>query len=76
MKTGCNAFKILYKNNAPFFLLVQPITLALVYAGTTLKDLSDITHGWHEVSLSRWVRAITSCLTTDKTLTVDWEYSS
>ncbi|KAL2922035.1 F-box/LRR-repeat protein 5 [Bienertia sinuspersici] len=36
---------------------ILPITLALVYAGTTLKDLSDISHGWREISPSRWVRA-------------------
>ncbi|CAD5311597.1 unnamed protein product [Arabidopsis thaliana] len=35
--------------------MMQPITFALVYVGTTLKDLSDITHGWHEVSVFRWV---------------------
>lgn len=38
------------------FLLAQPITLALVYVGTTLKDLSDVTHGWSEFSKTRWVR--------------------
>ena len=37
-------------------LLLQPITLALVYVGTTLKDLSDVTHGWGEFSKTRWVR--------------------
>lgn len=43
----------------PYFVplwLVQPITLALVYVGTTLKDLSDVTHGWNEFSPRRWVR--------------------
>lgn len=39
------------------FVLLQPITLALVYVGTTLKDLSDVTHGWSEFSKTRWVRA-------------------
>ncbi|KAL1216536.1 putative membrane protein [Cardamine amara subsp. amara] len=34
---------------------MMPITFALVYVGTTLKDLSDITHGWHEMSAFRWV---------------------
>ncbi|CAN1196245.1 TVP38/TMEM64 family membrane protein slr0305 [Linum perenne] len=34
---------------------VMPITFALVYVGTTLKDLSAITHGWHEASKMRWV---------------------
>lgn len=33
----------------------QPITFALVYVGTTLKDLSDVTHGWHEFSKTRLV---------------------
>lgn len=37
------------------WLGMMPITFALVYVGTTLKDLSDITHGWHEVSVFRWV---------------------
>ncbi|XP_059660519.1 uncharacterized protein LOC132306927 [Cornus florida] len=34
---------------------MMPITLALVYVGTTLKDLSDVTHGWSEVTTTRWV---------------------
>ncbi|OAY55849.1 TVP38/TMEM64 family membrane protein slr0305 [Manihot esculenta] len=34
---------------------MMPITLALVYVGTTLKDLSDVTHGWSEFSTTRWV---------------------
>ncbi|CAA7039454.1 unnamed protein product [Microthlaspi erraticum] len=37
------------------WLGMMPITFALVYVGTTLKDLSDITHGWHEMSVFRWV---------------------
>ncbi|CAA2938074.1 uncharacterized protein LOC111382143 [Olea europaea var. sylvestris] len=36
------------------WLGMMPITLALVYVGTTLKDLSDITHGWNEFSKTRW----------------------
>lgn len=36
--------------------MFQPVTFALVYVGTTLKDLSDVTHGWGEVSTTRWVR--------------------
>ncbi|KAE9591434.1 hypothetical protein Lal_00038898 [Lupinus albus] len=36
------------------WLGMMPITLALVYAGTTLKDLSDVTHGWGEFSKTRW----------------------
>lgn len=43
--------------NASRWFLLQPITLALVYVGTTLKDLSDVTHGWSEFSKTRWVRA-------------------
>ncbi|KAF2537322.1 hypothetical protein F2Q68_00022379 [Brassica cretica] len=38
----------------------QPITLALVYAGTTLKDLSDVTHKWSEFSIGRWAFLISS----------------
>lgn len=34
---------------------LQPITFAFVYVGTTLKDLSDVTHGWNEVSATRLV---------------------
>ncbi|XP_020526885.1 uncharacterized protein LOC18440575 [Amborella trichopoda] len=37
------------------WLGMMPITLALVYVGTTLKDLSDVTHGWSEISTTRWV---------------------
>ncbi|XVF32616.1 hypothetical protein REPUB_Repub17cG0097700 [Reevesia pubescens] len=29
---------------------LKPSTFGLVYVGTTLKDLSDVTHGWNEVS--------------------------
>ncbi|XP_043723327.1 TVP38/TMEM64 family membrane protein slr0305-like [Telopea speciosissima] len=39
------------------WLGMMPITLALVYVGTTLKDISDVTHGWGEISTTRWVRA-------------------
>lgn len=38
--------------------LMQPITFALVYVGTTLKDLSDVTHGWNEISATHWVGII------------------
>ncbi|KAL6971445.1 hypothetical protein U1Q18_031121 [Sarracenia purpurea var. burkii] len=41
------------------WLGMMPITLALVYVGTTLKDLSDVTHGWHEFSKARWALIIT-----------------
>uniref|UniRef100_A0A5B6ZB75 VTT domain-containing protein n=1 Tax=Davidia involucrata TaxID=16924 RepID=A0A5B6ZB75_DAVIN len=34
---------------------MMPITFALVYVGTTLKDLSDVTHGWNELSTTRLV---------------------
>ncbi|XP_052190218.1 uncharacterized protein LOC127799952 [Diospyros lotus] len=44
------------------WLGMMPITLALVYVGTTLKDLSDVTHGWHEFSKTRWVMIITGFL--------------
>ncbi|KAI8574557.1 hypothetical protein RHMOL_Rhmol01G0363900 [Rhododendron molle] len=33
---------------------MMPITFTFVYVGTTLKDLSDVTHGWAEVSKTRW----------------------
>ncbi|XP_004486152.1 uncharacterized protein [Cicer arietinum] len=36
------------------WLGMMPITLGLVYVGTTLKDLSDVTHGWSEFSKTRW----------------------
>ncbi|XXG83460.1 hypothetical protein AAC387_Pa10g1205 [Persea americana] len=36
----------------------KPITLALVYIGTTVKDLSDVTHGWDDISTTRWVLMI------------------
>ncbi|XP_010524792.1 PREDICTED: uncharacterized protein LOC104802745 [Tarenaya hassleriana] len=42
------------------WLGMMPITLALVYVGTTLKDLSDVTHGWSEFSLRRWVILVSS----------------
>ncbi|XP_020228669.1 uncharacterized protein LOC109809700 [Cajanus cajan] len=32
------------------WLGMMPLTLALVYVGTTLKDLSDVTRGWSEFS--------------------------
>ncbi|XP_047951884.1 TVP38/TMEM64 family membrane protein slr0305-like [Salvia hispanica] len=35
------------------WLGMMPITFTLVYVGTTLKDLSDVTHGWHEFSRTR-----------------------
>ncbi|XP_058208527.1 uncharacterized protein LOC131321662 [Rhododendron vialii] len=44
------------------WLGMMPITLALVYVGTTLKDLSDVTHGWHEFSKARWALVITGLL--------------
>lgn len=43
-----------------FWFLLQPITFTFVYVGTTLKDLSDVTHGWAEVSKTRWVNAMPS----------------
>lgn len=44
-------------NNYRVWFLLQPITFAFVYVGTTLKDLSDVTHGWSEVSTARLVSA-------------------
>ncbi|KAA8550894.1 hypothetical protein F0562_002578 [Nyssa sinensis] len=41
---------------------MMPITFALVYVGTTLKDLSDVTHGWNEVSTTRWVFMVSGFL--------------
>ncbi|CAN6481966.1 unnamed protein product [Victoria cruziana] len=40
------------------WLGMMPITFALVYVGTTLKDLSDVTHGWNEISTTRWVMLV------------------
>ncbi|KAI4342773.1 hypothetical protein MLD38_027357 [Melastoma candidum] len=40
------------------WMQLPPITLALVYVGTTLKDLSDVTHGWSEFSTTRWVMIV------------------
>ncbi|XP_068311774.1 uncharacterized protein [Pyrus communis] len=37
------------------WLGMMPITFALVYVGTTLKDLSDVTDGWNGVSTTHWV---------------------
>ncbi|KAF9618367.1 hypothetical protein IFM89_001002 [Coptis chinensis] len=45
------------------WLGMMPITLVLVYVGTTLKDLSDVTHGWGEISPTRWVIFISSIVT-------------
>ncbi|KAK7292381.1 hypothetical protein RIF29_08159 [Crotalaria pallida] len=42
------------------WLGMMPLTLALVYVGTTLKDLSDVTHGWGNFSTGRWVFLILS----------------
>ncbi|XP_057499359.1 uncharacterized protein LOC130783639 [Actinidia eriantha] len=36
-------------------VVLMPIKFALVYVGMTLKDHSDVTHGWDEVSKTRWV---------------------
>ncbi|KAM1042086.1 hypothetical protein ACFX2I_031135 [Malus domestica] len=37
------------------WLGMMPTTFALVYVGTTLKDLSDVTDGWNGVSTTHWV---------------------
>ncbi|KAG5403412.1 hypothetical protein IGI04_009531 [Brassica rapa subsp. trilocularis] len=42
------------------WLGMMPITLALVYVGTTLKDLSDVTHKWSELSFGHWASLILS----------------
>lgn len=34
---------------------MMPITFAFVYVGTTIKDLSDVTHVWNEISTTRWI---------------------
>uniref|UniRef100_A0A2P2J8R6 TVP38/TMEM64 family membrane protein slr0305 n=2 Tax=Rhizophora mucronata TaxID=61149 RepID=A0A2P2J8R6_RHIMU len=41
---------------------MMPITFGFVYLGTTLKDLSDVTHGWHKVSKTHWVFMVTGFL--------------
>ncbi|KAG4401365.1 hypothetical protein AAZX31_07G238500 [Glycine max] len=40
------------------WLGMMPITLALVYVGTTFKDLSDVTRGWGEFSKTHLVSFI------------------
>ncbi|XP_057805962.1 uncharacterized protein LOC131020928 [Salvia miltiorrhiza] len=42
------------------WLGMMPITLALVYVGTTLKDISDVTHGWSGFSKTRWAFIVLS----------------
>nr|XP_043621591.1 TVP38/TMEM64 family membrane protein slr0305-like [Erigeron canadensis] len=42
------------------WLGMMPITFALVYVGTTLKDLADVTHGWSQFSKTRWAVLILS----------------
>lgn len=37
------------------WLGMMPITFVFVYVGTTLKDIADVTHGWHEISKTRWM---------------------
>lgn len=37
------------------WLGMVPITLALVYVGTTIKDLSYVIHGWKDISLAHWI---------------------
>ncbi|KAK9289136.1 hypothetical protein L1049_017609 [Liquidambar formosana] len=44
------------------WLGMMPITFALVYVGTTLKDLSDVTHGWSEFSTRRWAFLISGLM--------------
>ncbi|KAK8988023.1 hypothetical protein V6N11_065622 [Hibiscus sabdariffa] len=42
------------------WLGMVPLTVALVYAGTTLKDLSDVTHGLNQFSTGRWAFLVVS----------------
>ncbi|KAJ0484151.1 putative SNARE associated golgi family protein [Helianthus annuus] len=48
------------------WLGMMPITFALVYCGTTLKNLSDVTHGWGPFSKTRWAFVILSCMVSCK----------
>lgn len=34
---------------------MMPVTFVLVYIGTTIKDLSDVTHSWSEISTAYWI---------------------
>lgn len=45
------------------WLGMMPITFAFVYVGTTLKDLSDVTHGWSKVSTTRWIFILSGLMT-------------
>ncbi|GAA0169906.1 hypothetical protein LIER_24286 [Lithospermum erythrorhizon] len=51
------------------WLGMMPSTFALVYVGTTLKDLSDVTHGWNKFSKSR-IAFIVSGLVVSVVLTI------
>ncbi|XP_039029754.1 TVP38/TMEM64 family membrane protein slr0305-like [Hibiscus syriacus] len=44
------------------WLGMMPLTLALVYVGTTVKDLSEVTHGWNGFSTARWAFLIVGLL--------------
>ncbi|CAA2997945.1 TVP38 TMEM64 family membrane slr0305 [Olea europaea subsp. europaea] len=48
------------------WLGMMPITFALVYVGTTLKDLSDVTHGWGEFSKTRWALIVLGLVVSGK----------
>ncbi|XP_059625829.1 uncharacterized protein LOC132268923 isoform X2 [Cornus florida] len=50
------------------WLGMMPLTFALVYVGTTLKDLSDVTNGLNDVSRTRWIFIVPGCLASDKAL--------
>ncbi|KAG6757053.1 hypothetical protein POTOM_037354 [Populus tomentosa] len=52
---------------------MMPITLAFVYIGTTLKDLSDVTHGWSEFSTTRWVFIILGLLVSVPVIITTWD---
>ncbi|KAI9182530.1 hypothetical protein LWI28_026259 [Acer negundo] len=42
-------------NDVCYIIGLQPSTFALVYVGTTVKDLSDVTRGWDEISTTHLV---------------------
>ncbi|KAK4783665.1 hypothetical protein SAY86_008039 [Trapa natans] len=56
------------------WLGMMPITLVLVYVGTTLKDLSDVTHGWNEFSPRHWVFLMMGLIASSKCIHVALMY--
>ncbi|KAH7577512.1 hypothetical protein JRO89_XS01G0260800 [Xanthoceras sorbifolium] len=56
------------------WLGMMPSTFALVYVGTTVKDLSDVTHGWDEISTTHWVMMALGFVTSGESpLILDFE---